>query len=456
MSNSIFGDEGTVAHALAKTAFDEKKPASAYVGRLIRCDDYEHASLAPSAAPRWMVCTGSHALETKVKFKPRTFSLQVDADMAANVQIYLDRMAAYAKAAGPQAEDQCEVEVPIDHLTGERGETGTADRLILDFERAEIHAADLKFGRGVEVFAEDNEQLLMYLSGSLVQYQEFAPPGGWKTFRGSIHQPRINAEHPYEHVWTLKELMAFEERCKAAAEEARQAKQDFDLLALEGPALAAWEDKHLHPGEKQCKFCEAKATCRKAEEMVTDTVVAEFVNLDEEPVVSSGQLTPIPSDTEKLSRLRAMTPFIRAWCDAVDAHIESEILNGRKFTDWKVVQGKRGNRRWTDAEEVEKLMKSMRMKHDEMYDYSVISPTVAEKKLAKTNPKRWKKLQAHISQAPGSPTVVPITDKRPALDIKPVEEEFEKLVDNTGDYVKPVEFKGPLEPPDNRKPEDLV
>ena len=63
-------------------------------------------------------------------------------------------------------------------------------------------------------------------------------------------------------------------------------------------------------------------------------------------------------------------------------------------------------------------MKSMRLKVDEMYDFKVISPTTAEKVLAATSPRKWKKLQDHITQSQGKPSVAPASDKRAALNVK--------------------------------------
>ena len=66
----------------------------------------------------------------------------------------------------------------------------------------------------------------------------------------------------------------------------------------------------------------------------------------------------------------------------------------------------------------------MRLKIEEMYDFKVISPTTAEKLLAKDSPRRWTKLQPLIGQAEGKPTVAPEADPRPPLSVKPVADEF--------------------------------
>lgn len=427
MSNSSYADEGTIAHALAAMCLEEGKPASAFVGRLIKSSDYEHASLSPSGASRWMRCPGSHALETRIKFVPRTFSLQVTDDMVAGVQVYLDNLAKYI--VGRKVEVMVEQKLPVGHITGEEGATGSGDCVILDFDLAELQVHDLKFGRGVEVLADDNEQLMLYLLGALEVFAEFAPPGGWKNFRGVIHQPRIN-EEPSEDVWAHDDLMRFAEKAKAAAELARGVKEVVDGR-LRQHSKAVSIEEHLNPGDKQCKFCDAKPTCPALARSAAETVLAEFVSLDELPVPAKAALVPVPAENERLAKFKALTPLFRSWCDAIDAHAEAEILAGRPVPGFKVVQGKRGNRKWRDENEAEQVLKSMRVKHDQMYDYSVISPTTAEKRTkgedAPIGSRQWKKLQELITQSDGKPTVVPVDDKRPALEIKPVLDEFPAL-----------------------------
>jgi hypothetical protein len=67
----------------------------------------------------------------------------------------------------------------------------------------------------------------------------------------------------------------------------------------------------------------------------------------------------------------------------------------------------------------------MRLKQEQMYNFKLISPTQADKLLAKESPRRWKKVEALITQHDGSPSVAPESDKRPALVIAPPADDFE-------------------------------
>ena len=89
------------------------------------------------------------------------------------------------------------------------------------------------------------------------------------------------------------------------------------------------------------------------------------------------------------------------------------------------------------VEEAEAVLKAMRVKHEQMYDYKLISPTTAEK-LAKAEvigPRQWPKLQALITRADGKPSVAPESDKRPAICVKPVADDFEVVEESVEDLV---------------------
>ena len=96
-----------------------------------------------------------------------------------------------------------------------------------------------------------------------------------------------------------------------------------------------------------------------------------------------------------------------------------ELKNGRDVPGFKVVAGRAGNRKWSNAAEVEATLKSMGLNNDEMYEKSLITPTTAEK-LAKARvigPRQWPKLKDMIVRGDGKPTVVKADDPRPALTV---------------------------------------
>ena len=92
-------------------------------------------------------------------------------------------------------------------------------------------------------------------------------------------------------------------------------------------------------------------------------------------------------------------------------------MAGQQVPGYKLVQGKKGNRAWTKAEDAEALLKTLGLNPNVMYDHKLISPTSAEK-LVKANEltvEQWAQVSELITQSEGSPSVAPLSDKRPAL-----------------------------------------
>lgn len=420
---SKYADEGTIAHALAAMCLTEGKDASAYLGRVIESQDYEHAKLSPSGAHRWMACHGSHVFEqaNSPEFVDRTFALEVTDEMAEAVQVFVDMVRDRIEArklAGNTVEMLVEQEILIDHITGEAGATGTADVVLISTDvdgAAVVDVIDLKFGRGVEVSAEGNPQLLIYGSGVLAEH-ELAHD--IKSFTLTIHQPRIKYE-PSDWERTVNDIRAFEVEVRAAVDAIGLAAETFSAAASE----EKWASEWLTPGDAQCKFCSAKATCPALARFVEEEIGADFAEIVE------SQRVPAPDYAHPLASQMAAVDLIEDWCKAVRAEVERRLLAGEKVAGFKLVQGRRGARAWGDPGEAEQLLKAMRLKTEEMYDFKLISPTTAEKlaKDKRIGPRQWPRLEALIIQADGKPSVAPESDKRPALVVAPAADDFDDL-----------------------------
>ena len=121
--------------------------------------------------------------------------------------------------------------------------------------------------------------------------------------------------------------------------------------------------------------------------------------------------------------------LIESWIKSIRAEVERRLMAGTPVAGYKLVQGKRGNRQWGNPEDAEAALKAMRVKHDQMYDYKLASPTSIEKlvKAEEIGPRQWIKIQELITQSEGSPSVAPESDKRPALNSSADDSDFDKI-----------------------------
>ncbi len=376
--SSDFADEGTAAHELAAMALANGNDAIAYLGRVIQVN-----------GKGW----------------------EVTDDMAGHVQKYLD----YVRSI--EGELMVEQRLSIEAITGEAGAKGTSDAVILAGN--ELVIVDLKYGRGVKVDAENNEQLQIY---ALAALNEFEFLGDFHTARVVIVQPRL--DHIGEWDCTVEALREFGQKVKRGAERC------FSAMQYHGN-YKELHAKYLNPGNDQCRFCKAKAICPTLTEHVLSTVADDFVDTTQPVAPQIEHAAERTFDNAILGNLLGAVDLVESWCKAIRAKAEAELLAGRPVPGFKLVEGRRGARRWADDKEVEATMKSMRMKLEEMYDFSLISPTTAEKlhKAGTIGPRQWPKLQGLITQSEGKPSVAPASDKRPALCITATADDFDAVGD---------------------------
>jgi len=399
--SSAYADEGTAAHEMAEIILTGDLPAEL------------NESMTPLTHPEAQALVGRKA-ENGVEFTQ---------DMLTDVLKYTDFIADLVASTG--GELHVEQKLPIEQWTREEGARGTADAVIITAD--ELIVCDLKFGRGVEVSPENNKQLMIYALAALAKFgDEFnriqvstnndsAWAQAFDRVRLIIAQPRIGDRNGRWEEWTLSV----------------EALQNFGARVSNAAIETTRKDPPLVPSEKGCQFCRAKSICPALMAEVALTVQGAITapltpdDFDDlEPVKLSAATT-----TDYLSVAMSKVSMIESWCKALRAETETRLLVGGTVAGYKLVQGKMGNRKWSDAAETEALFKSLRLKVEEMYDFSLISPTTADKLAVSgvIGPRQWKKVLPLIIRTEGQPSVAPDSDKRPALNITAVADDFDIL-----------------------------
>lgn len=369
-----------------------------------------HALLAASRASRWMNCPPSARLEEKmdesapskyaeegtlaheiaeVMLRGRFRLLPADDctkevrrlkknplysdEMKTYLDVYLDYVTEQYRVAIQSTPDAViSLEERLDFSRWVEQGFGTGDAIVIADGVMEV--IDLKYGKGVEVFAEKNPQLMLYGLGAL---EAFDMLFGIKTVKLTIVQPRqeridswsISAEDLY--IWGDEEV-----KPKAA-------------LAYEGKG----EMKCGH----WCKWCRVKPLCAKMAETNLDLAKDEF----KEPQLLSD---------DRLVEVFTQLPMLKDWAESVAEYLLKQALAGKEVPGYKVVEG-RTQRKWADEAQVREILS---VDHDPSeFMVTKLAGIPAIEKLLK---KDFQPLLGDLVVIPqGIPTLVPLSDKRPAM-----------------------------------------
>lgn len=370
----------------------------------------KHAFLSASGAPGWLRCkikpwlekglpdssndaadegTAAHELGERCLLDgshPRDHTgdmilvgstyWEVTPDMAEAVWEYVSRVRALP------GRRFVEESIDIGFITGEEDARGTADTVVIDEAAKTLHIVDLKFGYGF--VPADSDQLILYAAGAL---RQFSTVYDIERVVLMICQPRINSFPVHET--TPAELEAWVAHTQAVAK-----------AILAGP-----DDLEATPNETSCKYCRAKGSCPTLKQhALTVSRIDDFTDLtldDKLRLLSNEDLADVAPKLELLN----------SWAKGIRAELERRIFAGQEIEGWKVVQGKRGNRAWSDPVEAEGRLDMLL--GEQAWTKKLISPTQAEKLLKKDYPA----ISNLVTQSEGSPSVVPVSDKRPAISV---------------------------------------
>lgn len=312
------------------------------------------------------------------------------------------------KDPGIQSYEAVELKVDYSHLmpTG----FGTADYVtIIDNV---LHVIDFKYGAGIEVDAEENEQLLTY---AVAAYDTAVLVYEIEEVWVHVVQPR--RFHDSSWKITLERLNLFKATMQATSK------------------LALSKNPPFKAGDKQCQWCARSGNCVTQTESLYEATVNDFDNLEEEldhyqkhgNLDEENDLIDIVGLTgDQVAGLLPNIPMWEKLFKDLKDRAKEDIKDGIAVGDWKLVAGRRGARQWTDAEEAETRMraKSRILVGDIHPPGPLISPAQAEKLVKEKNIKGLD-VSDLVSQKDGQPTLAPGSDKRKALTFEPIEEDFD-------------------------------
>ena len=255
---------------------------------------------------------------------------------------------------------------------------GTCDCIILQDDT--MHIIDYKYGVGVPVSAVDNQQLMLYAYGALEMY---GIAYEIRQVKLHIYQPRIN--NISTDTKTVDELMAWTEN------------------TVKPTAALAIRGEGEYKAGAHCKFCPHAGRCRALTATCTEYVETHGMRV--------AVPTLAPHEVAEVLRLE---PLVTLWLKRVKAQALETLLQGGDVPGYKAVEGRAGNRKWTDEAKVDEVLHSAGYSTEDYTETKLLSPAAMDKALGK---KRTAELLADlIDRAPGAPAIVPETDKRKAYD----------------------------------------
>lgn len=363
----------------------------------------KHALLGASSSARWLVCTPSARLEAMFPDEQSPYAAEgtvahdlaeailrhklegkkapklddYSAEMIEAVNRYVDICEEKVNEALARSSDaEAMIEARLDFSRWVPAGFGTGDMVIVADGILEV--IDLKYGKGVPVSAVENTQMRLYALGAY-DVNEFLYD--IKTVRMTIVQPRLDSVSTDE--MALEELLDWGEDIKPIAQRAFNG---------EGECTPC----------DYCNFCKARHTCRA----LADTCLDTFYK-------NGGKLNQLLTDRE-VSDILAMKDLITKWIKGVYDFAYEKALSGEKqWPGYKLVEGT-SRRTITDPDAAAKTLLANGYKEEDIFKPRELEGiTNLQKVLGKKGVTEY--LEAFIDKPEGKPTLVPDSDKRPAI-----------------------------------------
>lgn len=359
----------------------------------------KHALLSASSSHRWLACPPSARLSEQYEDKASEYAQEGTdahslceyklrkalgmeaADPTENLGFYNEEMercaedyASYVLELLGEVRQTCKdpvvlIEQRLDYSRFVESGFGTGDCVVI--ADGTLYVIDYKHGKGVEVSAQGNPQMMCYALGALELFDGIYDID---SVCMTIYQPR--RENISVFTMGKGELYAWAEAVLAPTAK----------LAYAG-------EGEFRAGE-HCRFCKAKAVCRKRAEYNLELARYDFE-------------MPASLDETEIAAILDRADELASWAADVKEYALQQALSGTEYPGYKVVEG-RSNRRYINEDAVAATVSKAGY---DPYAHKVLGLTEMQKLLGK---KRFDELLGSLIEKPqGKPTLVPSSDKRP-------------------------------------------
>ncbi len=343
-TSSIYADEGTLAHAAAEEAINTEEISKQTIKKI---DAFYEAHPELGGSSEEML----NDLSEYIDYVQEEYKDELRQDRAAKLM----------------------TEQMVDFSEYVPGGFGTSDVIII--RTGKLHIIDLKFGKGVEVSAEDNPQMKLYALGALAaldlvfEVEEVVM---------TIYQPRIGNI--------------------STSTISRQELESWGEVVVKPGAVAALKRNAPMAAGDWCQFCPHRVACKERAK-----VIEEMAKYRDSITLSS----------EDVANILANADLLVKFVDDIKEKALTDALQGEEIPGWKVVEG-RSVRKFTGTEnDIVNRAVLAGFKKPLLYETKMLTLSAIEKLMGK---KTFAESMSDIVEKPaGKPTLVPESDKRPAI-----------------------------------------
>lgn len=374
-----------------------------------------HAKLSASGSAKWLNCpasinmeaefpnttseaaeegTKAHALaELKLKMKFKEISRymygkgigalgSIEPDMDNYTDNYVDYVIArYNDIAKTRNEVQITFEQRLDFSEWVPEGFGTGDTVIIADNYIEI--IDLKYGKGILVLAENNTQLGLYALGAYEEFNLIYNLEPSTEVVCTIYQPRKDNISTMET--SLANLLKWaKDTVVDAAKEA--------LTDTASCKCGVWCDSH---------FCRARPICKAYADSCLEMTKFDFA-------------MPGKLNEEDIANILEKSQRLSEWSKLVKDYALQKAQEGVEYPGWKLVEGKSKRNIIDEAEAANRLIAKCDFTRADITNTKLKGLLELEKLCGGTD--RFEEILGGLIVKPqGAPTLVPISDKRPAI-----------------------------------------